>query len=64
MPLHDGARQESKRLATIAGKTTAQAVALSGADLMQAAAVVQSGLAVGAGNDGAKMELNKGGSGA
>lgn len=64
MPVHDGARQGQKALATAAGKTTAQAGAMSGADLMQARDAAVSGTAVGPGVDGARYEQIKGGTGA
>ena len=63
MAVRDGAEQERKRLATKAGKTTAQSVAMSGADLMQAAAAVDAATAVGPGIDGARMAQLSGGSG-
>lgn len=63
MAIGDGAHQEQKRLATIASLSAAQRSALSGADLMQKAQVVASGLAVGPGNDGARMAQQAGGAG-
>ncbi len=63
MAIRDGAEQEQKRLATIAGKSAAQRAVMSGADLQQAADAVTTGQAVGPGVDGARFEQLKGGSG-
>jgi hypothetical protein len=63
MSVRDGAEQERKRLATAAGVSTANSVKMSGADLHQAALAVSSGLAVGPGNDGARMMQQAGGAG-
>lgn len=63
MAIRDGAEQERKRLAGIAGKSTAQSTAMSGADLLQAAMSAQAAQAVGPGIDGARMEQLRGGAG-
>lgn len=64
MPIHDGPRQEQKRLATALGLTTAQVAVKSGADLAQAEAALKASTTVGPGKDGAYLAQQAGGSGA
>lgn len=63
MPVESGSSQRRKQLATAAGITAAQSVALSGADLEQKARSVVTGQAIGPGIDGARMVQIEGGSG-
>lgn len=63
MAVEGGASQRRKQLATQAGLSTAQSVALSGADLEQKAKSVVTGQAIGPGIDGARMTQIEGGTG-
>ncbi len=64
MPVHDGVRQEQKRLATALGLTAAQIVTKSGADTAQALLAQSAATTVGPGKDGAYLAQQAGGSGA
>jgi hypothetical protein len=64
MPVHDGARQEQKRLATALSLTAAQIGVKSGADIAQADLALKASTTVGPGKDGAYLQQLAGGSGA